>query len=448
MASFQVFRDDFQRSNATRWGSSPAPILRTWAATTGQSVDGEYGILSPIASAANPETSVDLTGLHLATDGEIILTASFSATATSVMGYAYLQLTNEGSTHNIALIVGYDSTAYPYSLRIYNYGISANYVSNSGSGLSTATVYNVKWDISRTRGTQRARIWAATASEPGTWGVETDLEADFFFTTLLAGGLLEDDDTSNNGGGITCTLAALDDFTRTVNPGFGTATSGDVWSAPVYSLSTTACTALAHVVGGVGQLDLTATATEPNLSHHANASVSLPGVLDNLNEYRLSGTATLVHNFPALSVDNTKVGSADLVWVLTVADDPNTGSYGTQISVELTKVRLTSGDPVTFVFHLTMTDNGFSVADVLTAEEFVTALTFDWAIDRSASRGDIQMTMSHVNGGVAYTRAISAGPAPVAPVNITVEADSNLQNHVTVDWSPSANNDNWMACDA
>jgi hypothetical protein len=250
--------------------------------------------------------------------------------------------------------------------------------------------------------------------------------------------------------GFVCSV--LDDFERSVNPGFGVTTPNGAWTynPPVYGISPGTSTALAHVVGGVGILDTTVQATEPIGANHADVSVALPGVISDPNEFRLVGHATMVHNFPAFT-SPTSLASADLVWAITVQDDPTLGFYYTQLSVELTKISPTGG-PVAYQFHVVAQDfssgGANAVINVLTSEQFVTALEFDWVIDRSATRGTIEVTMSHINGGLPYSAAITAGPAPVLPVAITVEGDAALQNHVSVDWSPQCTNDDWGICSA
>ena len=244
--------------------------------------------------------------------------------------------------------------------------------------------------------------------------------------------------------------STLDDFERTVNPGFGVTTPNGTFTydPPVYSVSPGTSTALAHVTGGVGRFDLTVQATDPAGANHADASVALPGVITDLNEFRLSGHAIMVQNFPAFT-SPTSLADAALDWAITIQDDPTLGSYTIQFQVELVKNSPTGG-PVSYSFHVFAADFSTGGAGALinltTSEQFVTALEFDWVIDRSATRGTIQFTMSHINGGLPYEGPITAGPAPVAPVTIKAEGDAALQNHVAVDWSPVVENDNWIVC--
>lgn len=266
MASFQLFRDDFQRSGSG-WGSSPAPILRTWAGTTQQTTDGEYGILVASSSAPTPETSVDLTALHLADDGEVIITAGLSATGA---GYAYLQLHDDDSSHNIALILGFSASSFPSSLTLFNY-INAD-SATAGAGLSLNTLYTFKLDVSRTRGTVRGRIWQATSSEPATWDVEADLEADFFYTGLYVG-----ESTNSLCDTQAGTLKFQDTFSRTIGSGtsLGSADgTGEAWHFLLTSNGTVT------VGGGAATATLTGAAGAGYIQHDLTISAPPAGPVE------------------------------------------------------------------------------------------------------------------------------------------------------------------------
>ena len=182
MASFQVFRDDFDRTETSGWGQSPTPIIRTWANSAGLSVASGYGVQTGSSAVPSIETYVSLIDLALATSGEVIITAAVSATGT---GYAYFQLKSDDFAHNSALILGFSSTVHPASITLINHINSDS--ATSGAGLSAATAYLLKWELSASQSLERARIWQASATEPGTWDVEVDLEVDFYYDALYRG---------------------------------------------------------------------------------------------------------------------------------------------------------------------------------------------------------------------------------------------------------------------
>lgn len=171
-----VFSDEFDRSDGSTIGNG-------WADGSGVSLANGRLVLSDLEFIA-PYTSRDISALALALTGDF--TMLLTVTSAPAIGYAYVQLADDALDNNIALLLDWTGATLTGSLAIRQYAPDAD-EAIYGTALTPGTVYNIEWQVNRSTGVQRARIWQHGTTKPSAWAVTADVSTTLALTTLTIG---------------------------------------------------------------------------------------------------------------------------------------------------------------------------------------------------------------------------------------------------------------------
>lgn len=215
----------------------------------------------------------------------------------------------------------------------------------------------------------------------------------------------------------TCTLLIYDNFNRVFSPGYGITTPGGApWDAPTGGVvGTPGSTGLVEVTGTVGKMSgsIIDTSIMGGISSGYQQQERLPAVITNINEYIVSADIVVNPDYPIAGFGPAGP-LATVEWDFGVVDA--TLAHATRIVLTLIK----GSNPISYDTHLIISDlQGGTLANVhIAGESFPTPLVFSVKIDRSLSRGTVQVTVSHFNFGLPYEKPIVSGGASTIPIRI------------------------------